>query len=184
MALSLNFLVVPTYDKYTMAIMDISTYDVPAVSPLITITVPSFDPVDVVFVPNTLNAFTSETLGLTSSGDDLVPLPDGIYTINYNIDPPATNYIEKNIMRTDRIQEVFDEAFMKLDMMECDKAIKTQSKVDLNTIYFLIQGSIASANNCAVIESNKLYLQAVKQLNSFIKNNCGCYGNNYVINFS
>ncbi len=72
---------------------------------------------------------------------------------------------------------------MKLDMMECDSAIKKQSKVDLNTIYFLIQGSIAAANNCAVDTSNTLYRQASLMLDSFIKNNCGCSGNNYIINF-
>ena len=72
---------------------------------------------------------------------------------------------------------------MKLDMMECDRAIKTQSKVDLNSIYFFIQGSIAAANNCAVIEANKLYRQADNMLNNFIKTNCGCSGNNYQTNF-
>jgi len=184
MALNLDFLVVPTYDKYTMAVMDTSTYVVAPTTPLITITVPLLTAVDIVFTPNVLNVFNSETLGLTATGEDLIALPDGVYVIKYSIDPPATNYIEKDIMRTDRIQEKFDEAFMKLDMMECDKAIKTQSKVDLNTIYFLIQGSMAAANNCAIVEANKLYQQAVKALNSFIKNNCGCQGNNYVINFS
>lgn len=183
MALNLDFLVIPTYNKYTMGVMDVSTYDVPAVTPLLTITASGFDPVDVVFVPDVLNIIDSLDLGLTAIGEDLLPIPDGVYVIKYNIDPPATNYIEKNIMRVDKLQEKFDEAFMKLDMMECDGAIKTQSKVDLNTIYFLIQGSIAAANNCMVLEANKLYLQAVKSLNSFIKNNCGCYGNNYVINF-
>jgi hypothetical protein len=68
---------------------------------------------------------------------------------------------------------------MKLDMMECDQAIKTQAKVDLNTIYFFIQGSIAAANNCAIIESSKLYETAYKMLSHFIANNCGCTGNNY-----
>ena len=87
-------------------------------------------------------------------------------------------------MRVDRLQERFDEAFMKLDMMECDRAIKTQSKVDLNTIYFFIQGAIAAANNCAIVDANKLYNQASTMLTQFNKNNCGCSGNNYAINFS
>ena len=86
-------------------------------------------------------------------------------------------------MRIDQIQEKFDSAFMKLDMMECDSAIRTQSKVELNSIYFFIQGAIAAANNCAEVEANKLYTQADKMLNNFIKNNCGCSGNNYQINF-
>ena len=74
-------------------------------------------------------------------------------------------------------------AFMRLDMMECDRAIKTQSKVDLNTIYFFINGAIAAANNCATDTANKLYNQASIMLNNFVRNNCGCSGNNYVINF-
>ena len=73
---------------------------------------------------------------------------------------------------------------MQLDMMECDRAIKTQSKVDLTSIYFFIQGAIAAANNCAIIESNKLYNQASKMLNNFMRNGCQCFGNNYIINFS
>lgn len=186
-ALNLDILVVPTYSKFTMSVMDISTYpdDPPiVVTPLITITPPGFDAVDKIFVVETLNVFDSEALALTGIGEDLVVLPDGVYTIRYSIAPNVTSYVEKNIMRTDRIQERFDEAFMQLDMMECDKAIKMQSKIDLNTVYFLIQGAIAAANNCAIIEANKLYLQAVRQLNSFIRNNCGCYGNNYTSNFS
>jgi hypothetical protein len=86
-------------------------------------------------------------------------------------------------MRTAKIQEKFDSAFMKLDMMECDSAIRMQSKVTLNTIYYLIQGSIAAANNSAIDTANKLYAQADKMLDNFIKTNCGCSGNNYVNNF-
>ena len=59
-----------------------------------------------------------------------------------------------------------------------------QSKVDLITIYFMIQSSIAAANNCNVEVANKLYLQASKQLNYFTLRNCGCSDNNYVTNFS
>jgi hypothetical protein len=97
--------------------------------------------------------------------------------------PAYENFVEKTIIRVEQLQEKFDEAFMKLDMMECDRAIKTQQKVDLNTIYFFIQGAIAAANNCAVAEANKLYNQANMMLNNFIKNNCGCSGTNYVLNF-
>jgi hypothetical protein len=86
-------------------------------------------------------------------------------------------------MRTALIQEKFDNAFMKLDMMECDSAIRTQSKVTLNSIWYLIQGSIAAANNSAIATANKLYAQANNMLNNFIKNNCGCSGNNYINNF-
>jgi hypothetical protein len=46
-----------------------------------------------------------------------------------------------------------------------------------------MQGAIAAANNCADIEATRLYTQADMMLNNFIKNNCGCSGTNYIINF-
>jgi hypothetical protein len=85
-------------------------------------------------------------------------------------------------MRIDQIQEKFDSAFMKLDLMECDMAVKKQQKVNLNSIYYLIQGSLAAANNCAIDTANKLYNQANRMLDNFIRNNCNCYGNNYLTN--
>ena len=51
------------------------------------------------------------------------------------------------------------------------------------SIYFFIQGVIAAANNCANVEAAKLYAQASKMLDTFINNDCGCTGTNYIINF-
>jgi len=183
--LSLNILVLNTYNKLTLGVADISTYpDSPAViNPSLEIDIPGFGITSVAFVPNQFNVFNSTTLGITSSGDDLVALPDGLYTITYSVTPAYENFVTKTIQRVDQLQEKFDNAFMKLDMMECDGAIKKQSKVDLNTIYFQIQGSIAAANNCAIKTSNTLYAQASRMLTNFTNNNCGCSGNNYLINF-
>lgn len=184
--LNLDILVVPTYNTLTIGIADASTYptDPPVVTaPTIEIDVPSLGVVILPFVVNEFNIFNSASLGLTVIGEPLIPLPDGIYNFKYTVAPAYLNFVEKSIMRIDRIQEKFDEAFMKLDMMECDMAIKTQQKVDLNSIYFFIQGSLAAANNCAVAEANKLYTQANNMLNNFIKNNCYCSGNNYLRNF-
>jgi hypothetical protein len=178
--LNLNILVVPTYNLNTLCVVDASTYpDVDDVtSPTIEITPPGFNLVVLPFNINSFNIFTTTNLGIC---DDCVhPLPDGIYYLKYSIAPAYENYVEKTILRVDKLQEKFDEAFMKLDMMECDRAIKQQSKVELNSIYFFIQGAIAAANNCATVEAIKLYNQADKLLNYFIKNNCGCTGNNYM----
>ena len=86
-------------------------------------------------------------------------------------------------MRVEVLQEKFDNAFMKLDMMECDGPIKKQAKQDLNTIYYFLQGSIAAANNCAINTANTLYCTANDMLTKFNKNNCGCSGTNYLTNF-
>ena len=183
--LRLDFLVIPTYDVMTLAITDASTYPVapPVTNPTIEITVPGFDKVVLPFVPNTINTFNSETLQLTTPGDDLLPLPDGVYFIKYSVTPAYENFVDKSIMRVDQLLEGFDEAFMTLDMMQCDQAIKTQQKVDLTSINFFIQGSIAAANNCAVDQSTKLYNQASRMLINFMKNGCQCSGNNYLTNF-
>lgn len=184
--LKLDFLVINTFDVLTLGVQDISTYPTapPNVnSPTINITLPGATvPVSLPFTVESFNVFNSTTLGITTLGNEAA-LPDGVYYIQYTVNPAYDNHVEKNIMRTDKIQEKFDNAFMKLDMMQCDQAIKTQSKVDLNSIWYLIQGSIAAANNSAIVTANKLYQQANMMLDNFIKNNCGCSGNNYVVNF-
>lgn len=183
--LKLDIIVVPTYNVNNLAVMDASVYpdDPPLVSgATIDIDVPGFGLVSLPFYIQELNIFTSSNLGISAVGVS-EPLPDGIYKLKYSIAPSTVNYVNKTIMRVDQLQEKFDEAFMTLDMMECDRAIKTQSKVTLTTINFFIQGAIAAANNCAEVEANKLYRQADNMLNNFIKNNCGCSGNNYQINF-
>lgn len=183
--LRLDILVVPTYNTLTLAIADASTYPdgFTISSPSLEIEIPGLGSTVVPFVPNDFNVFNSSTLSITEVDEDLQPIPDGLYTITYSVAPAYTNYVTKNIMRVEQLQEKFDEAFMKLDMMECDTAIKKQQKVDLNTVYFLIQGSIAAANNCAIDVANKLYLQAAKQLSYLTKNGCGCSGTNYITNF-
>lgn len=184
--LKLDFLVINTFDVLTLGVQDISTYPTnpPNVnSPTINIKLPGATvPVSLPFTVEAFNVFNSTTLGLTTVGNEIA-LPDKVYYIKYTVNPANDNFVEKNIMRTDKIQEKFDNAFMKLDMMECDGPIRQQSKVTLNTIWYLIQGSIAAANNSAITTANKLYDQANLMLDNFIKNNCGCTGNNYINNF-
>ena len=183
--LSLDITVLPTYNSYTMAVMDNSTYPTSppvVVSPTLEIQVPGFPTVMKDFVVLTPNIFNSTDLGITEEGYE-VPIPDGIYHLKYTVNPAFTYYVEKSIFRVDLLQEKFDELFMQLDMMECDKAIKAQSKVNLNTIWFYIQGAIAAANNCANVQAEKLYEQASKMIDNLIADDCGCYGSNFIINF-
>jgi hypothetical protein len=192
MATTLNFLVINTYSTLTLGVADTSTYDSGPTGASMLITFPTLpvpvktmsgaSSIAVPFTPNDYNVFNSATLQLTPVGTT-TSLPDGVYGLTYSIVTPSTNAASKSIMRTDKIQEKFDNAFMKLDMMECDMAIKTQQKVTLNSIYYLIQGSIAAANNSAITQSYKLYQQADMMLDNFLKNNCGCSGNNYLVNF-
>lgn len=182
MAHIIDILIIPTYDLTTLAVVDNSVYDGAPPSVTLSIEVPGFDTVTgLAFTVNTLNIYDSIDLGIST---EIENLPDGNYCVSYMIAGETTASVEKRLMRVDKLQQKFDTAFMKLDMLECDRAIKKQSKIDLMSIYFFIQAAIASSNNCAVTEATKLYIQANRMLDSFISSNCGCSGNNYIINFS
>jgi hypothetical protein len=177
MPTNLNILVIPTYSSKTLGIADMSFYDVPPTAPSLDVIIPSLGKVSIPFNINDFNVLNSTVLGITEPTDSLIPLPDGVYTITYSIAPAYLNFITINIMRVEQLQEKFDNAFMKLDLMECDGKIKEQSINSLNTIWMFIQSSIAAANNCAIDEANKLYSQASKMLNTFNKTNkCNCNG--------
>jgi hypothetical protein len=176
--LKLDIFVLQTYSSKTMAFSDASVYpnDPPEVtSPTMRITPPGFDEISLPFVIGTYNVFNSASLRLSEVGVE-TPLPDGVWQVGYTVFDTATQCVTKTFMRVDKIQEKFDNAFMTLEMMECDRALKTQASVELNSIWFFIQGSIASANNCAIIQSEKLYAQADKMLDRFLSNDCGCSG--------
>src|SRR5690242_13035623 len=119
--LNLDILVIPTYSTKTLGVADHSTYpDSPPVqAPTIQITVPGFGISSIPFVPEDFNVFTSISLGLSELGQDLLPIPDGAYVLTYSVTPAYENYVTKTFYRVDQLQEKFDEAFMKLDMMEC-----------------------------------------------------------------
>ena len=178
--MTLDIVILPTFDLETLAIADASVYDVDPVAPTIEITPPNFDAVTLPFAIETTNIFNSTDLGITTTGNEEA-LPDGLYCFKYNYS--GTEYVEKTIMKVDQLQQKFDEAFMRLDMMECDGAIKKQSFIDLNSIYFFIQGAIAAANNCANIQSTKLYNKANSMLDYFVTSNCGCTGSVFTITY-
>lgn len=184
MALILDFLITPTYSTKTIAITDISTYneDPPEVeSPSLEISIPGFDTIIIPFVPTEQNILNSTILGITDEGED--PLPDGVYIFRYSVAPASVNFVEKTIMRVERLQEKFDSAFMKLDMMQnCDTALTKQQKVSLDTIYYFIQGAIAAANNCATTEAVRLYQKADKLLYNFTERG-ECCGITFPSNF-
>jgi hypothetical protein len=167
----LNILVMPTYSPYTLAIGDYSQYPTgytPS-SPTVEISAAGFPTKSVSFVPNSLNIYNASNLGICDTNDSQ-PLPDGIYTIKYSIAPAYQNFVEKTIMRVDAIMERYDTAFMKLDMFECDQQIRRQQKIDLDSVNYFIQCSIAAANKCANAKAIQLYNQADKMLKKINKN--------------
>jgi len=179
----LDIAVLPTYNTLTMGVADASIYenDPPNVSsPTLEVHVPGFGEVFIPFNVNGYLLLDSVAFGIS---DVQQALPDGVYRLKYTVSPAYDNYVEKTFLRTDKLQEKFDNAFMKLDLMECDGAVKKQSKVELTTIYLYIQGAIASANNCSLQEAMTLYKKADNMIDRFVKSGCGCSGNNYALNY-
>lgn len=181
MSLTLNFLITPTYNTKTIAIKDTSTYPTSGVSnSLLEVTIPGFDPVELVFTPNETLILNSTLLNITSQGEE--DLPDGLYTFKYSVNPNSVNFVEKTIFRVEQLQEKFDNAFIKLDLNNSNDTIKKQQKVSLDTINYFIQGAIAAANNCATEEALILYKKANKLLDNFI-NRGECCGITFPSNF-
>jgi hypothetical protein len=199
----LNISILSSYNVNNFVVLDHSIYgdvlgtpDTDYYNRILKITPPGFNQVEFnnlaapndlppIFPPGEYEVYTSVQLLGSDPTTDPQALPDGIYTLEYGIylDVPEVLYentcIKRSIMRIDKIQEKFDNVFMTLDMMECDRAIKAQAKVELSSIYFFIQGAVSAANNCAVIQSEKLYQKADQMLDRFLNNNCGCSGTLY-----
>ena len=49
---------------------------------------------------------------------------------------------------------------------------------------FLLHETGIRSSTITFFEANRLYNQADNMLNTFLKSNCGCSGNNYQINFN
>lgn len=181
--LKLDFIVTPTYNVDTIAIADISTYPTDPANvdaPTLEISIPGFYTVNIPFIPEELNVLNSTILGITDEGQS--PLPDGVYVFKYSITPSYVNYTEKTILRYEKLQQKFDEAFMRLDLMDCNDSIKKQQKVALDSIYYFIQGAVAAANSCATNEAVKLYKKADRMLAEFTQTG-ECCSTNYLTNF-
>lgn len=181
---TLDFLITPTYNVNTLAVADTSTYDEDPAdpdSPTLEISVPGFYSVVIPFVPEEVNVINSTILGLTETGQSA--LPDGVYVIRYSISPSYANFVEKSIMRVDKLMEEFDEAFLTLDIADCSGPIKKQDKIALDTIFYFIQGAVSAANNCATEEAVKLYNKASKLLRDFNRRGGECCGTNTLTKF-
>lgn len=185
----LDFALVPTYNSKTIHIVDRSFYKedpnnpgnpLPIVDPILEINVPDFNKVEIPFIPNGELFLDSTILELTSQ--DAQPLPDGVYHFKYTNFPEYYNKSEKTILRINKLQEKFDSAFMKLDFMQCDASLKKQQKITLDTIYYLMHGAVAAANNCATEQAVYLYKKASKMLYNFEYKGL-CCGDNTISRF-
>lgn len=172
----LDFTVVDSHNTLTLGIMDTSLYPQGFIiqNPTYEITPPSFPKAVVIFPPNQLIFLNSNTLNITcvSSINNLVPIPDGIWTVRQSITPAIDHNIERTFIRTTQIEQKFGKAFLKTDMIECNQDIKIEQMKVLDEIYFYIQAAISAANQCNNLLAMKLYTNANTMLDNFINGRC------------
>jgi hypothetical protein len=174
--MSLDIISFPTYNVNTLAIVDNSNYTIDIediTNPTIEIVPPGYPLVVINFKVNDYNLFSSDNLLITLPGVKQ-SLPDGLYKLKYSIYPADVNFVEKTVFRVEKLQEKFYKAFLTLEGLSCDMAIKKQAKDSLDRIHIFINGAIAAGNECASIEAYALYKKADKMLDKLLNNNCGC----------
>jgi hypothetical protein len=172
----LDLLILDTHNAYTLGIADLSQYPTgfAIVAPTLQIAPPGFPTVALPFTASSMSILNSENLGLSTAGQDLVKIPDGIYRIKYTVNPAHLYFVEKTFMRTDAIQERFDNAFMTADFSCADRHFTKAERDKLDEIYYLIQESIAAANKCANTLAMNLYNQALKLLDRYSEGKANC----------
>lgn len=172
----LDLLYMDTHSKYTMAIGDASSYPTGFTisTPTIEIVVPGYNSITLPFVAQSIQVYNAATLGLNcvDSNCTTFPLPDGIYNVKYSIYPAYTYYVQKTFIRVSALQEKLDEVYLKMELMECDRALEEQDRKLLDTIQAFIDGAIAAANNCANKLAMELYRKAQKMMENYTKNRC------------
>jgi hypothetical protein len=181
-----DFTILDTHNPNTIGVMDTSYYPdgFQIVNPTLQIVPPSFPVATLPYSPNDLNVFNSNNLNLSCVTDPclLTPLPDGIWTITITVNPSNTYTKTRSFIRTAEIQKLFGIAVMKTDIIECTRDMKEQQVVMLDEIWYYIQCSIASANQCNTMLAMNLYQKANQMLCDFLDNKPNYYLNpNYYL---
>ena len=168
----LDIATLDTHSLNTICILDISKYppSYNIVNPSLEITPPGFSPVTLAFTAGSLQIYKSSHLGIVCEWCDEQELPDGIWKFKYSIYPANKNYVEKTIVKVDRLQAKFDEVYTLLDITECNEKIKKSDKEFLSIIEDYIAGAIAAGNKCIHKRFTTYYTKATEMLNSYINN--------------
>lgn len=157
-----------TYSLSSIGFVDLSQYYNNNVSnPSFELTPPGFNKVNLPWVHSHVNIFKSEDIlpGCNINAE----LPDGVYTVKYSVSPNTTTKVEKTFLRVTKITARLQKAFLSLEL-GCD--CQQNDKTKIFQVKLLIEGAVASANNCDNRTAIRLLGKANKQLDSLA--NCDC----------
>lgn len=184
----LSFNLLDWRDANTFVLADVSTYTVIPASGSYTlqITPPGYNTINPPFSPGGVNVYKSVDLGITATDAGCVPLPDGIYNIQYTVvPPPAANLPQTTVafkfIKIDTIKCKYQHAFLQVDL-DCHSTNYKAYMQELLRIKVYIDGSVAECNNSNYRLSWEYYQKANKMLDKmkckFPKNSkfntCNC----------
>jgi|694.fasta_scaffold33833_5 hypothetical protein len=173
MNLQLNVEPIETCDCKTIAILDTSYYPVAPLNPTLVIEMPGFNPIQFAFVTGQVNTYNSYSLGLSSPStiENLMDLPDGLYTLTYSVDPNDMLFQIKSYMRTCQIEYKFAQKFARtVNYCETDSSFMRK----LQQIEVLIEGAKANARVCNPTKAVELYRKANELLDRLDTKCCHC----------
>lgn len=175
----LDITIISTYSLKTLGVADISAYpnNFTITNPTIEITAPGVMKISTAFTPKSVNIFNTNSINLTCGTDlnTLGALPDGIYTIKYSINPNQTRFVEKSFMRVDKLECKFSQAFLYLDLDDCNfQDVHKEKMKILRKARVFIDGSVAAMNECDSELALKLYNKADNILSELIDGECKC----------
>lgn len=172
----LDINIIPTNNSTTIAVGDNSSYGSGFTidSPTLEITVPGFPTVATQFTANSLNVYNTQSIGITSVGDCLLGLPDGVWVFKYSVYPNFKYFTELTYLKTDQLEEKYYNTFLYVDITKCDSDFKLDIKKKLDNIRIYIEGAKAAASKCNRKLSIDLYTLADRKLDQLNKNiSCG-----------
>jgi len=174
----LAFDLLPENDCKKLLLLDTSYYGGNTVIANSTLQIISpFDdsPVELNFTKNGITVINSNNLGITNVNDfdNLVELPDGLYTAKISICPVDKYWFEKSWFRTCLLECKYDKAFLKLNVQSCEKCFSKDNKERLDRAYIYMYGAKANAKNRNFKEANKLYTASNKILDKLL-DDCEC----------
>jgi hypothetical protein len=165
----LDINVIETNNLQTLGILDISRYKTSFIvtNPTIKITPPSLPEIALAFTPNSLQIWDSTSLGITCAWCDKIDLPDGLWTVEYNVYPSTEYKVNKTFLRVESIQAKLDELYLTLDFTVCDNTLSKVLTDKLKKIEFLLVAAKSANSKCSNKLAMELYSEAFHLINKF-----------------
>jgi len=174
----LKFDVIEMNNCALMGIMDISSYSVDSdlvELPTLQVLMPGYpEVVELNYYPEQVTILNSNNLQISNvaNPEDLLALPDGLWTIKQSICPFEDNWYEKKFYRLCQLECKFYSAFLNLELSKCEDCYSDEKAKKLNTAWMYMQGVKANVGKCNFNKATTLYEKAEKIVDAIL--DCEC----------